>query len=309
MGAVNGYHCRSAGDEIILVRSMPRAEPVGATNRRNSNMSAAGFPPTRVGAVSYLNSKPLIEGLEQRSPETDLILDYPSRLADQLAQGQLDVALIPSVEYFRNPGYEIVSDACVAARGPVLSVRLYCRVHPGDIRTLALDEGSRTSSVLVRIILAEKYGVDPELLPLPLSMGVEDTTADAILVIGDRAICSPNERFHETWDLGEEWLRWTGLSFVFAMWVARRDFDKSSIEPVLSRARDRGVASLEFIAHREARLLGIDEALAFEYLHSNLHFRFGAAERHGLKLFQQLATERGFVPEGVDLVFRDYVTA
>src|SRR5688572_19789820 len=82
----------------------------------------------RVGAVGYLNSKPLIEGLTELAPQTDLILDVPSRLADDLAAGRLDVALIPSVEYLLHPDYEIVSDACVAARGPVLSVKLFSRV-------------------------------------------------------------------------------------------------------------------------------------------------------------------------------------
>lgn len=99
----------------------------------------------KVGAVSYLNSRPLVEGLGGLLTNGHLKLDYPSRLADQLAAGSLDVALIPSVEYFRRTGYEVVSDACVATRGEVLSVKLFCRVHPGKIRRLALDEGSRTS--------------------------------------------------------------------------------------------------------------------------------------------------------------------
>ena len=104
----------------------------------------------RIGAVTYLNSKPLIEYLPKCFPEAVIRDDYPSRLADDLAAGQLDVALIPSIEYFRGRNYEIVSDACVAARGPVLSVKLYSRVPWSDIRTLGLDEGSRTSAALVR---------------------------------------------------------------------------------------------------------------------------------------------------------------
>ena len=113
----------------------------------------------RLGAVSYLNSKPLIEDLGQLLPESEILLDYPSRLADALAAGELDVALIPSVEYFRGSGYRIISSACVATRGPVMSVKLYCRVHPGEIQRLALDDGSRTSAALTRVILAERYGV------------------------------------------------------------------------------------------------------------------------------------------------------
>lgn len=182
-----------------------------------------GDHPLRIGVVSYLNSKPLFEDLAELLPDADLRLDYPSRLADQLAAGELDVALIPSVEYFRGQhrDYEIVSDACVAARGPVLSVKLYSRVPPGKIRSLALDEGSRTSATLARVLLAERYGVEPRLEPLPMQCTTQDTLADAVLLIGDRAMFPPEEQFPVTWDLGQEWFEWTGLPFVFAMWVAR----------------------------------------------------------------------------------------
>ncbi|MBX3436936.1 MAG: menaquinone biosynthesis protein, partial [Planctomycetaceae bacterium] len=175
----------------------------------------------RLGAVSYLNSKPLIERLSELLPEAQISLDWPSRLADDLARGEMDVALIPSIEAFADPDYEIISDACVATRGPVLSVKLYCRVPPGDLRTLALDEGSRTSAALVRIMLFERYGVTPEIEPLPMGCGIDDTTADGVLLIGDRAMHTPTETFDTTWDLGAEWLSWTGLPFVFAMWVGR----------------------------------------------------------------------------------------
>ncbi len=176
-----------------------------------------------LGAVNYLNSKPLIERLDELlEGRATLRLDFPSRLADDLASGQLDVALIPSIEYFRGQNYEIISDACVAAHGPVLSVKLYSRVPWGEVKSLALDEGSRTSATLARILLAERHGVFPKLEPLPLDHRTQDSSADAILLIGDRAISPPDERFLGTWDLGEEWFEWTGLPFVFAMWVGRR---------------------------------------------------------------------------------------
>ena len=137
----------------------------------------------QIGAVSYLNSRPLIEGLEGLLPSANLVLDYPSRLADALSNGQLDVALIPSIEYFRRPGYEVISDACVAARGEVLSVKLYCRVHPGQIRTLALDEGSRTSAALTKVILAERYGVIPKTEPLRMESTTTDSSADIFTLV------------------------------------------------------------------------------------------------------------------------------
>src|SRR4029077_2737351 len=98
--------------------------------------------PLRIGAVNYLNSKPLIEDLAELAPEAELILDFPSRLADGLTAGTLDVALVPSIACLLEPDYEVVSDACVAARGPVLSVKLYFRKAPRSVCRLGLDVGS-----------------------------------------------------------------------------------------------------------------------------------------------------------------------
>lgn len=263
----------------------------------------------QIGAVSYLNSRPLIEGLEGLLPAANLLLDYPSRLADALAHGQLDVALIPSIEYFRCPGYEIISDACVAARGEVLSVKLYCRVHPGDIRTLALDEGSRTSAALTKVILAERYGVVAETEQLRMDATTLDSHADAVLLIGDRAMHSPEESFVQTIDLGKFWYEWTGLPFVFAMWVARREASTEGVEEALSHARDLGLANVAEIAREEAPRLGLTESVAYNYLTRNLHYHLTSAERSGLKLFYSLAAKHNLVKPNVDIVFRDLVTA
>ncbi|MCA9074998.1 MAG: menaquinone biosynthesis protein [Planctomycetaceae bacterium] len=271
--------------------------------RRVPQMDLDGYP-IRIGAVSYLNSKPLIEGLDELVPDAELILDLPSRLADDLARGELDVALIPSIEAFADPDYEIVSNACVATRGPVLSVKLYTRVHPGEVKTLALDEGSRTSAALVQIMLHDRYGVTPKLSMLPMGSGVEDSEADAILLIGDRAMHPPQEKFHTVWDLGQEWLTWTGLPFVFAMWVTRAGTDLGPVADALARARDRGVQEIPNIAQREASGLGIARQKAADYLTRNLHFRLGSAERNGLKQFHRLASRLGLAPEDAVPEFR-----
>ena len=271
---------------------------------------AAGSPQrVQIGAVNYLNSKPLIEGLPELAPQADLILDYPSRLADRLQQGTLDVALVPSVACLLNPRYEIVSDACVATQGAVLSVKLYSRVAPRRIRRLALDAGSRTSAVLVQILLAERHGVFPQLEPLPLDLSVRDTSADAVLLIGDRAIPTPQEEYAAIWDLGEEWTRLTDLPFVFAMWATRAGQDLGDVELALGAARDRGMRNLYEIGRREAPLLGLDERTTIDYLTRNLYYRLGAAERCGLQRFSELAVRYGLAPGGIDLVFRNFAAA
>jgi|SRR4051794_8238172 len=259
----------------------------------------------RIGAVNYLNSKPLVYGLGALAPEVRLSFDLPSRLADSLAAGRLDVALTPSVEFFRGPGYAIVSDACVGCRGPVLSVKLHFRVPPGQVRSLALDEGSRTSAALARILLAELYGVRPRLEPLAIGNGLETTDADTVLLIGDRAIEERGARseeraaeFVEVWDLGERWSEWTGLPFVFAMWLAREGIKPESVSGVLNAARDGGLQHVDEIAEREGPLVGVSAELARRYFRENLHFVLGDEERAGLRRFYDLCVAHGMALGG-----------
>src|SRR6516165_10882105 len=135
----------------------------------------------RVGAVNYLNTKPLICDLERLAPHAELVLEVPSRLADLLAEGRLDVALIPVIEYFRAGAYSVVPGLSIASNGPVLSVTLFSRVPWAGIRRVALDEGSRTSAALAQILLRRRHGVRPEIVPLPLDQAAEDVDADAVL--------------------------------------------------------------------------------------------------------------------------------
>ena len=258
--------------------------------------SKAGQRRLRVGAVSYLNTKPLIYQFQQYARDAELVLDLPSCLADRLSHGDLDVALIPSIECLQNPGYTIVSDACIACRGPVLSVKLLSRVPIERIASLALDEGSRTSVALVQILLHRRFDLAPLLKPLPIGGRLEDVDADAILVIGDRAIHSGREDFVDEWDLGHQWCGMMELPFVFAMWAARPGVETGHIASVLSQTRDAGIAHLEEIAAREAAAVGLEVAACLAYLRDNLHFTLGARERQGLQLFRRLAVEMGYAP-------------
>jgi chorismate dehydratase len=250
----------------------------------------------RVGAVTYLNTKPLVFRLEQFAPQADISFDLPSRLADNLAAGRLDVALIPSIEYFQDPSYTIVSDACIACHGPVLSVKLFCRRPVRQIRWLALDEGSRTSAALSRILLKERFGLEPQLVPLPIGTPLDEVQADAVLMIGDRAIHSPPGSFAEVWDLGDQWCRWANLPFVFAMWVARGGVNVTDVAAALTESRDCGVANLEQIADQEAARLGLTVPACLGYLRDHLHFYLGPSERDGLKLFYRKAGALGLAP-------------
>lgn len=263
----------------------------------------------RVGAVRYLNTRPLVFNLLRIAPEIDLRMDVPSRLADELSTGELDVALIPSIEYFQRTNYRIVSNACIGCRGPVLSVKLFFRTEPARVRKVALDEGSRTSAALAQILLKARYNVAPDLETLPLGSSHTASDADAVLLIGDRAMHSPTGKFTDVWDLGDEWVRWSGLPFVFAMWVARDSVDTTVLETQLAQARDAGAANLPAIATQEAAKLGLTEPECLSYLRDNLHFTLGVEERRGLEKFYQLATDLNLAPQGADLGLADCRTA
>lgn len=253
----------------------------------------------RLGAVSYLNTRPLICGLRERlSGIGTLSLNLPSRLADDLASGALDVALVPSIEYLGGVGrgYRVISDAAIACRGPVWSVRLLSRVPISQIRRLALDEGSRTSAAMVRVLLAELHGLSPETVPLRIEQDPESVDADAILLIGDRAMHPPTGVYEEIWDLGERWCNWTGLPFVFALWVARGEIAHwQTVQDALQGSRDEGLQRADEIAQREAGPHGLTIPDLQRYFRENLHFVLGPRELDGLELYRVKAMRQDLV--------------
>ena len=257
--------------------------------------------PVRVGAVNYLNTKPLICDLEVLAPHAELILDVPARLADRLAAAELDVALVPVVEVFRAGCYSVVPGVAIATRGPVLSVTLFSRAPWQAIRRVALDAGSRTSAALTQILLRKRHGVRPEVVPLPLDRGAEDVDADAVLLIGDRAMRACLPGFAHAYDLGQEWHDWTGLPFVYAVWAVRPGADLAGVDAALLEAKRRGVQRAGLIAQREAPGLGLDAGFCRRYLANILHFDLGPRELAGLRHYYALACELGLAPRGVSL--------
>jgi chorismate dehydratase len=248
-------------------------------------------PKLRVGAVNYLNTKPLIERLTDFAPNVELSLDLPSRLADQLAAGELDVGLIPVVEFFRGAGYTFVPNVAIGSRGPVLSVTLFSKVPWEAIRTVALDEGSRTSAALTQILFRKRYGVNPDVYPLAINTPADDLTTDAVLLIGDRAMraCLPGYRF--AYDLGEEWTAWTGLPMVFAVWAVRSGIDLGPAEAAFQKAKEYGLAHAGEIAQREAAVLGLDPGFCRRYLSNILSFDLGPVELAGMRKYRELVEE------------------
>ncbi len=257
----------------------------------------------RIGAVNYLNTKPLIHDLERLAPAAQLILDYPSRLAERLDEGRLDVALIPVIEYFRSGRYRLLPDLAIASDGPVLSVTLFSRRPWAEIGRVALDEGSRTSATLAQVLLRRRYNVQPEIVSLPLDRAAEDVDADAVLLIGDRAMHACLPGFRHAFDLGQEWHDWTGLPFVYAAWAVRPGIDLGSVADALYEAKRRGCAEVGPIAAREAPRLGLDAGLCRRYLANIIRFDLGPRALAGLHHFYMLASELGLARRGVTVEF------
>ena len=250
--------------------------------------------PLRVGAVNYLNTKPLIEDLG--SDRIELVLDYPSALADRMRRGELDVGLIPVVEYFRVDNYSFVPGIAIASNGPVLSVTLFSKVPWRELRSVALDVGSRTSAALTQLLLKIRHNHDVEYVPFPIDADAETVETDAVLLIGDRAMnaCLPGFRF--AYDLGEEWTNWTGLPFVFALWAVRPTID---IEPYIDdfeQAKRRGMENVGMIALREAQRLKLDPGYCRRYLSNIIRYDLGPREIAGMDLFRELTKNIGSVP-------------
>jgi chorismate dehydratase len=258
--------------------------------------------PIRVGAVNYLNSKPLVEGLTEFSADLTLSLDLPSRLADQIAAGTLDVGLIPVVEYFRAENYSFVPNIGIASHGPVLSVTLFSRVPWAAIRSVSLDEGSRTSATLTRILLERQHGLKPSYRQLKIDEPADAVPTDAVLLIGDRAMkaCLPGFEFAH--DLGQEWHDWTGLPMVYAVWAVREGVRLGDAERAFHKAKQLGQKRAGEIAAREAPALGLDAGFCRRYLTNIIRYDLGPRELAGMTRYHDLAADLGAAPRGKDRV-------
>ena len=250
--------------------------------------------PLRLGAVSYLNTKPLVYGLDAHPDQFDVRFDVPSKCATLLHQGQVDLGLIPAIEYLHGDDYHVVPDISIASDGPVATVAVFTRKPIAHVNSLALDLSSRTSVALTRVLCAKHWKIEPSFMPAEPDVDAMLSRADAALVIGDPAFAiDPGARGLTKIDLGAEWRVMTGLPFVYAMWVGRRGAASPAQCRALQQARDNGLAHLPEIAREvaggDARL----ERRSLEYLRDNLKYSLGPGEAAGLRRFHELAAEIG----------------
>lgn len=256
-------------------------------------------------AVSYLNTVPLVWGF-QHSPDQrlresfDLRFALPSRCADQLRSGEADIGIVPVIEMARQK-LEYFRETGIACRGPVRTILLISKVPFREVRTLATDAGSRTSVMLSRVILAEKYGATPSTVSRPPDLTAMLAEADAALIIGDAALLiDPGKLPFETLDLGSEWIAMTGLPMVFAVWSGRKEILRDDYARAFVESCQYGMDHVEDMAREQAPIRGITEAQVREYLTRNVVFDLGDKEHQGLQLYLKhaLALDRVTVPAG-----------
>ncbi len=261
------------------------------------------MPKLRVGIVNFLNSKPLAWGF-LKGHHADLFAPTyhpPAMVARLLGQGALDIGLIPSVEVQRIPGLKILPDLCVASTREVKSVILVSRGPLEQVRRVALDQNSRTSVALLRILLQER-GIHPEYLherPDPERMLSE---ADAALLIGDPALKVEREKYHVI-DLAAEWNALTGLPFVFAVWAVRAGVDLPDLPFYFKSSLRYGLSSVDTLSREAAAELGLDSADVRSYLTENLHYFLRQEELAGLEEFYRRAHAHGLILEPRPLEF------
>lgn len=252
----------------------------------------------RVAASSYLNTAPLIWSFARGPHRGDVWLTTdtaPARCADMLARGTVDAALVPVIEYQRLPEASIVPGVCVGARGLVRSVVLVTRGATLDeVQTVALDVSSRTSAALVEIIFREFVGREPRLTPSEPDLRKMLDEHDAALVIGDPAMTFQREGLR-VYDLAGLWREYTGLGFVFAMWMAREGEGERLRHVDFAGARDEGLAHTEEIAAQYEAKLRRPRAELLKYLRENISFELDTEMVAGLELFYRLAHRHGVI--------------
>ncbi|HNX95022.1 MAG TPA: menaquinone biosynthesis protein [Holophaga sp.] len=267
--------------------------------------------PFRLSIIEYLNAAPLNLGFK-RGLGKDLFemrFQVPSACADSLRQGQVDAGLISSIEYLRIPQLSLVPGLCIASPQRVRSVLLLSKVPPASIRSLALDTSSRTSAALARILLRERFHSDPVTTDMGPDLPTMLAGNDAALMIGDAAMRAPKDGLLVL-DLAEEWHSWTGLPFVFALWMVHPDAPKlpgpGGTASYFHQSLALGQAHLETLVDEAERSVGWTRQELRDYFTRNIHYALGEPERASLVLFFSQAVRHGLAPALQELRFLDF---
>ena len=247
--------------------------------------------PFKLAASSYLNSAPLIWSFLNGSKrgQVDFVEAVPARCAQLLAQAEVEGALVPVIQYQRIAGGALVRDVCVGSQKEVLSVVLVSKdTELEKVRTVALDESSRTSATLVKIIFREFLDHEPAWTVRTPNLAEMLERNDAALIIGDPGMTFPREGL-KVWDMASLWRKYTGLGFVFAMWMVRDEALERARDVDFAGARDEGIAHVDDIVAEYESKIPMPVSELRKYLTENIVFRVDDSMQRGLQLYYELA--------------------
>lgn len=271
-------------------------EPIGSKTAASSNVSEL-----RIGCVSFLNAKPLIDGLEDHqadapgapgSPKLSVKYDVPSRLLDDLVAGDADVALCPVIDLQMSPTpLDLIPAGGIGCDGKTLTVRLFSRVPFEQVETVYTDTDSHTSVVLMTILFVERFGIRPKVIPYHAREHVAEhrlaVDPETVLLIGDKVVTDmPDEAVYpHTLDLGELWKQVTGLPFVFAVWMAKPGADLGPLPATLKAVRENNQERIDQIVDEHAESHGWTKNLAQRYLGEWLKYSIDEPQIEGIRHF------------------------
>jgi chorismate dehydratase len=240
----------------------------------------------RVGAVSYLNTKPLLYGLQHHaiSESIELIEDYPANLAKALEENTIDIGLVPVAVIPKLPEAHIISNYCIGATGPVASVSIFSQVPMESITSVYLDYQSKTSVNLARILLKNYWKQDVLLLEAPSNFMDLIDGSTAAVIIGDRALEKYNSYAYR-YDLAEAWINYTGKPFVFATWVANKPIDEVFIAN-FNEANKLGLKNIDTVVEQLSH--NYNSYDLHTYFTKNISYTLDAAKKDGMAQFLSL---------------------
>jgi chorismate dehydratase len=301
-----GVNARASISGLAVAAALSLASHDRETPGKNLIITPNSLSQPRVAASSYLNTAPLIWAFQQgsRQDRVELVTDEaPARCGDLLAQGKVQAALVPIIEYQRIPDVRIVPGVCVGSHSAVRSVVLVSRYENlSQVGTVALDESSRTSQALVKIIFREFLGVEPQWQSSGPDVPAMLKNNEAALVIGDPAMNISLPGVH-VYDLATLWHKFTNTGFVFAMWMTEVRHVEAASKVNFAGARDEGLQNLERIVANYADEVPLPLAELRKYLTENITFHVDEELAQGMRLYFQLALKHGLIEENKPLQF------
>ena len=263
------------------------------------------MPRIKAGAVSYLNTRPLVFGIDQGlgADRIELSYDVPSVLARRMAAGELDLALLPVIELARIPDLVVVPGLAIGSFGDCRSVLLVSKTPLSEVRSVALDPESSTSNALAAVLFEEVWGRKPSLVAGPRDLSSALAAHDAAVRIGDKALFEAAPAGTFTHDLGGAWTARTTLPFVFAVWAARPGVVDRDVYEILHASRRAGSAVLAAIADDYTWGGRQHPAIALPYLRDAMRYRLGDPEASAMRLFLAAAARIGVIDAAPPIVF------